>query len=263
MFAELAPKLRKRGWGSIIPVIAGLKQPAIAGWKIFNKNPRSNSQIARWARLYGDGGVGLAFGPDHVVGIDLDWLGPGPTARGCEITRSILGSAPLVRIGRPPKRLALYRCIPGLIFEGKVFDGFDLFSLRPVRDVRHSSGDPQTVSLADRYPRNRRADRSAARRQRADRLADCRTRSDRSDNTDKRPRRRSTAGEAGIATEILRALADIKDAPSEVARLLAATPCGKRHNMMVGAALTTAVATRHLCTASSQLRLKGHSSTTI
>ena len=106
MFAELAPKLRKRGWGSIIPVIAGLKQPAIAGWKIFNKNPPSNSQIARWARLYGDGGVGLAFGPDHVVGIDLDWLGPGPTARGCEITRSILGFAPLVRIGRPPKRLA-------------------------------------------------------------------------------------------------------------------------------------------------------------
>ena len=103
MFADFAPSLREMGWRSIIPLIAGQKRPAIAGWNAYNENSPSDEEIARWARFHFDAGVGLAFGPDQVIGIDLDFLEPIIAARGWEITCSILGETSLVRVGRPPK----------------------------------------------------------------------------------------------------------------------------------------------------------------
>lgn len=242
MFADLAPRLRERGWHSIIPIIAGHKRPAIAGWNACNKNPPSDIQIARWARLYSDGGVGLAFGPDHVVGIDLDWLEPGLAARGWQITRSILGDTPLVRIGRPPKRLALYGCDPGLVIDGKAFDGFEIFShsgqcvmfgIHPgtQKPYRWLTDTPATIAPVD-LP-------LAGSEQILSLIAELGQISPRTSTGGHGGARRQA--KEGIATKILRGLTDIKDASGEVARLLAAAPRGKRHNTMVAASLALAM----------------------
>ena len=54
MFAELAPGLREKGWRSLIPIRAGQKRPAIAGWNACNKSPPSDMEFAEWARLYAE-----------------------------------------------------------------------------------------------------------------------------------------------------------------------------------------------------------------
>ena len=55
-------------------------------------------------------------------------LDPALAARAWDVTKAILGDTPLIRVGRPPKWLALYRRDPDLIIDGKAFDGFEIFS---------------------------------------------------------------------------------------------------------------------------------------
>ena len=112
MFAEFAPRVRDRGWQSPIPLRPGQKRPAIFKWDVFNKRPPTEAEFAKWLRVYWNYGVGLAFGLDDVIGVDLDWIEPAIAARAWDITKDILGETPLVRIGRPPKKLALYRRDP-------------------------------------------------------------------------------------------------------------------------------------------------------
>ncbi len=89
----------------------------ICNWNVFNKRPPTEAEFAKWLRVYRNYGVGLAFGRDDVIGVDLDWIEPAIAARAWDITKDILGETPLVRIGRPPKKLALYRREPGLVVE--------------------------------------------------------------------------------------------------------------------------------------------------
>ena len=101
---------------------------------------RPRRRFAKWLRVYRNYGVGLAFGPDDVIGVDLDWIEPAIAARAWDITKDILGETPLVRIGRPPKKLALYRRDPGLVV-GKAYGGFELFTRSgQCVIVRHPSG---------------------------------------------------------------------------------------------------------------------------
>jgi hypothetical protein len=128
MFGSLAPKLRDMGWQSLIPIKAGEKSPAISGWQLFNTLAPSDEQFDTWTRLNAKCGIGLAFGPDHVIGADLDFTAPDKAAEAHRIMEKTLGATPLIRVGRAPKLLALYRAAAGLHVDGKAFGGFEIYS---------------------------------------------------------------------------------------------------------------------------------------
>lgn len=128
MFRALAPRLRAKGWRAIIPLVQNEKRPAIGVWQRFNKVAPSDDQIAEWCVSYENSGVGLCAGPDNIVGIDLDFFDPTIAQAAWGITKEILGSTPLIRVGRAPKRMAFYKIDPKTIIPGRSFGGFEIFS---------------------------------------------------------------------------------------------------------------------------------------
>lgn len=109
MFAAHAPRLRERGWLSLLPLHNPGKRPIPSGWERHNVAPPDDAQIEAWAATHPAAGIGLAVGPDRVLGVDLDFLEPGKadTARG--IALEALGPTPLIRVGLQPKTMLLYR----------------------------------------------------------------------------------------------------------------------------------------------------------
>ena len=128
MFATLAPRLRDNGWGSLIPVANPGKRPVIPGWDACNRTAPEDHEVDAWRSAYPSAGIGLAYGPDGVLGVDLDFTEPSAAARAESIVRETLGPNDCVRIGRLPKRLLLYRAAQGLRVPGKAFGGYELFS---------------------------------------------------------------------------------------------------------------------------------------
>ncbi len=128
MFAELTLRLRDNGWGTLIPVANPGKRPLIAGWDAYNHAPPTDREIDGWCSAYPNAGIGLAYGPDGVLGVDLDFLEPAVAARAEAIVLDALGANECVRIGRLPKRLFLYRATAGLSVPGKAFGGYEIFS---------------------------------------------------------------------------------------------------------------------------------------
>ena len=128
MFAILAPRLRDNGWASVIPVANPGKRPLISGWQAYNRAAPTEVEVDLWCAAYPGAGIGLAYGPDRVLGVDLDFLDVGTAARAEAAVVDVLGINDCVRIGRSPKRLLLYRAAPGLIVPGKAFGGYELFS---------------------------------------------------------------------------------------------------------------------------------------
>jgi hypothetical protein len=109
MYAALAPRLRERGWLSLLPLHNPGKRPIPTAWERFNLAPPTDAEIEAWAAHHPTAGIGLAVGPDRVLGVDLDFLDPAKadTARG--IALETLGPTPLIRVGQPPKTMLLYR----------------------------------------------------------------------------------------------------------------------------------------------------------
>ena len=274
MFASLAPRLRAMGWLATIPLMppgrdrdgnpVNTKRPAITGWETFNSRAPTDPEISAWARFYPAGGIGLAYGPDRVVGIDLDWQDRETAAATWDIAQRILGPTPLIRIGAPPKRLALYRAADGLRVEGKAFGGFEVFTrsgqtvlygLHPGtgRAYAWPEESPLTVGpdklpvvtsehitaliqgLAPYRPARALPPRSPSPRPSG---AACRA-----------PSMAASDRTTGMAAELMPALREAPDPIAEAAAILAATPHGQRHYTMVGAV----VALMHL----------GHSDTDI
>src|SRR5260370_3216594 len=128
MFGELGPRLRDDGWGSVRPVANPGKRPLIPGWEAYNRAPPTDREVDAWCTFYPNAGIGLAYGPDGLLGVDLDFLEPAVAARVEAIVREALGQSDCLRIGRPPKRLLLYRAGPGLSVPGKAFGGYEIFS---------------------------------------------------------------------------------------------------------------------------------------
>ncbi len=99
-----------------IPIVWANKRPGyiandgtevdLMGWQRYCKAPPMPSEAALWSRL--QAGVGIACG--GVVGIDIDILDQGIADRAELHVLQVVGCerAP-VRIGRPPKRLMLFR----------------------------------------------------------------------------------------------------------------------------------------------------------
>lgn len=128
MFATLAPRLRDNGWASVIPVANPGKRPLISGWQAYNRAAPTEVEVDLWCWAHPCAGIGLAYGPDRVLGVDLDFLDVGTAARAEAAVVDVLGINDCVRIGRSPKRLLLYRVAPGLVVPGKAFGGYELFS---------------------------------------------------------------------------------------------------------------------------------------
>ncbi len=101
-FAELALKLLDQGYEPL-PILPGQKRPAISGWTSVLIN---EAQVEAWCRDFGHCGVGLRTG--HLVGVDIDILDADLAHQAAEIVNARLGPA-LLRVGRWPKRLLLYR----------------------------------------------------------------------------------------------------------------------------------------------------------
>jgi len=128
LFKDIAPKLRDMGWQALVPLKPCNKAPAIAKWQNFNITPPSEKQIDAWASTFPDGGIGLAFGPDHVIGFDLDFKDPDIAAKTTCILHDTVGVTDLVRIGQPPKRLCLFKA-DNVTVTGRAFGGFEIYSV--------------------------------------------------------------------------------------------------------------------------------------
>lgn len=128
MYGVLAPRLRDNGWRSLIPIANPGKRPLILGWDAWNRTAPADHEVETWGSAYAGAGIGLAYGPDSVLGVDLDFLETSVAAQAATIVQETLGPNDCVRIGRPPKRLLLYRAAPGLSVPGKAFGGYELFS---------------------------------------------------------------------------------------------------------------------------------------
>jgi Bifunctional DNA primase/polymerase, N-terminal len=129
VFADLAPALYANGFRSLLPIIPREKRPAFAKWQEFNQRNPTEFELSSWVAAYSGHGIGLAYGPDGVTGIDLDFTVADTAKRAYEIVVSVLGATPLIRVGFPPKKLMLYRCPPGgLGVLGKAFGGFEVFA---------------------------------------------------------------------------------------------------------------------------------------
>lgn len=128
MFRALAPGLCAKGWRAIIPLVPNHKRPAISEWERFNVEPPSEQAINNWRKYFENSGVGLCAGPDGIIGVDLDFLDPQTAKTAWEITLSILGPTPLIRVGLAPKRMAFYQFDKSAILPGRSFGGFELFA---------------------------------------------------------------------------------------------------------------------------------------
>lgn len=101
----------------VIPIAPGQKYPGqclngqwrpMPGWSQFAKQKASEFQLGIW-ESYEDAGVGIPCG--YVVGIDIDILeDPQLVMKIDALAREMLGDTPLLRIGREPKRMLVYRC---------------------------------------------------------------------------------------------------------------------------------------------------------
>ena len=131
-FLKNAFALRRRGWLSCIPIVPGNKNPCIEEWEKRAANPPDEHELARWASLYPNAGIGYVYG-GHVLAVDLDILDEEKANRAFARTKAILGPSPLLRIGRYPKRLLFY-LYNGVSLPGRAFGSFEIF---------HSSG--QTI----------------------------------------------------------------------------------------------------------------------
>ena len=101
-YAEIAPKLLDQGYEPV-PVVPGTKRVPASGW---TTKRIDEVQVDAWSCTYGICGVGLRTG--HLVAIDIDILDPDLAQQAAEITQARLGPT-IIRVGRWPKRLLLYR----------------------------------------------------------------------------------------------------------------------------------------------------------
>ena len=121
MFAELAPRMREKGWRVDHP---DPRRPEAAGdlrLERMQQKAADRGGIRQLGALYRELRHRPRLRPGrchrHRSGLDR----PGLAARAWDVTKDILGETPLLRVGRPPKRLALYRREPGLVIDGKAF----------------------------------------------------------------------------------------------------------------------------------------------
>jgi len=106
LFAEYAPRLYDNGWGSLLPLNG--KNPLIPGWPQFNRRPLTETELDDLCRRYPTANVGLPAG-NGIVAIDIDVDDPAHAERAQVLADEMLGQTPLIRIGRAPRQVRIYR----------------------------------------------------------------------------------------------------------------------------------------------------------
>ncbi len=150
MFAKLAHTLRDTGWQALIPLKPNDKAPAISGWQNYNTTPATEAQIDAWALSHPNCGIGLAFGPDHVLGFDLDFKDKDIAAKTTAILHDTIGTTDLVRIGQHPKSLHLFKA-DNVTVSGRAFGGFEIYSVSGqcvLHGIHPSTGAPYSWPFA-------------------------------------------------------------------------------------------------------------------
>lgn len=102
-FADAALALLENGYEPL-PIRPGTKRPAPRRWTTVNIGA---DLVGDWSERYGDCGIGLRTGA--LVGVDIDLLDPDLAHLMDRLVRLRLGDTPLMRVGRWPKRVLLYR----------------------------------------------------------------------------------------------------------------------------------------------------------
>ncbi len=112
--ARHGARLVDQGW-PVIPIWPGTKKPGRytsgewrdqPGWTRHCDRPTTLNEVEIWEK-WPDCAVGIACG--FVVGIDIDVLDSELAHRIEALAREMLGDTPLLRIGKAPKRLLVYR----------------------------------------------------------------------------------------------------------------------------------------------------------
>jgi hypothetical protein len=112
--ARHGARLVDQGW-PVIPIWPGTKKPGRfhrgewrdqPGWTRHCDRPTTLNEVEIWEK-WPDCAVGIACG--FVVGIDIDVLDAELAHRLEALAREMLGDTPLLRIGKAPKRLLVYR----------------------------------------------------------------------------------------------------------------------------------------------------------
>jgi Primase C terminal 2 (PriCT-2)/Bifunctional DNA primase/polymerase, N-terminal len=112
--ATLGARLVDNGY-AILPIMPGTKKPGrfvggtwrdYPGWTKHCHRATTENEIAIWSG-WPDAGIGIAGG--GVVAVDIDVADGEVAVRIEALARGRLGDTPALRIGRPPKRLLVYR----------------------------------------------------------------------------------------------------------------------------------------------------------
>ena len=100
---------------AVIPIMPGTKKPGrfvggawrdYPGWSKHCSRPMTDNEIAIWSQ-WPDAGIGIAGGT--VAAVDIDVADGEVALRIADLARERLGETTAMRIGRPPKRLLVYR----------------------------------------------------------------------------------------------------------------------------------------------------------
>lgn len=90
------------------PIPPARKRTHWSGWTAWCRTPPRPDQVARWIEQQGHYGLALACGHAHFA-VDIDEEDPGRAGDLHALAAALLGATPLVRIGRAPRRVLIYR----------------------------------------------------------------------------------------------------------------------------------------------------------
>ena len=129
LFSELAPRCRSNGWLSIIPIHSKQKRPIPDGWPRYAQTPLNDAELSHHYAHYKQAGLGFVYGgSEQIIAIDLDFIDKVAADKALALTIKHLGETPFIRIGKPPKRLLLYRYAEAESIGAKFFGSFEIFS---------------------------------------------------------------------------------------------------------------------------------------
>lgn len=110
LFVQLAPTLVANGWRPL-PGYADTKRPSIKQWNQFNVEPWTQDKLREIMAGQGqvEGEIVCLAVQREIVAIDLDIEDEELANFAYKMAREYLGDTPLVRIGREPRKLLIYR----------------------------------------------------------------------------------------------------------------------------------------------------------
>jgi hypothetical protein len=143
---------------SCFPLPHRQKRTYWKGWPKFCSEPATAKQIEGWQSKYPDHGMALACGWS-IIAVDIDSM-DAPQADALErLASAILGSTPLKRVGKFPKRALVYAVATGAVIDSKSIAKVDLigdnrfivgYGIHPDTGQPYSweAGSPATVPVS-------------------------------------------------------------------------------------------------------------------